>query len=308
MKTSIIVLMLVSAGTVAAADWYPSRWGADDSLGAINHLSPEKVLEAVKLVKTGRTYSLGVPTGSNTPAYPPRIYSLTVLAPGNGTGATLGENKATYNDDILYTWMGIGSQIDGLGHLGENHVYYNGAKAEDFVAPTGLTRFGTDRIPPIVTRGVMLDMARHFGEEMLAEGTVFNQQQIDAAANAQGVTIGKGDVVLFHTGWQNLASVDDTRFMNGEPGLGVGGARYLAELGVVAVGADTWAVEVIPHENPALAFPVHVELLARNGVYLLENMDSRALAADGVYEFLFVLGQPKFVGAVQAVINPIAIQ
>jgi kynurenine formamidase len=114
--------------------------------------------------------------------------------------------------------------------------------------------------------------------------------------------------VLFHTGWLNVSETDAARFMAGEPGLGVDGARYLAGLGVVAVGSDSWAVEVIPHEDPATAFPVHPELLAKNGVYILENMDTRKLAADGVYEFLFVLGQPRFAGAVQAVINPIAIQ
>src|SRR5690606_35083301 len=97
------------------------------------------------------------------------------------------------------------------------------------------------------------------------------------------------------------------RFMAGEPGLGMEGAQYLAGLGVVAIGSDTWAVEAIPFENPDHLFPVHPELLARNGVYILENMDTRALAADGVAEFLFVLGQPRFVGSVQSVINPVAI-
>ena len=114
-------------------------------------------------------------------------------------------------------------------------------------------------------------------------------------------------MVLFHTGWLNVMESDPVRFMSGEPGLGMDGARYLADLGVVAVGSDTWGVEVLPSEDPTQAFPVHPELLAKNGVYVLENMDTRALAADGVAEFLFVLGQPRFVGAVQAVINPVAI-
>jgi kynurenine formamidase len=96
--------------------------------------------------------------------------------------------------------------------------------------------------------------------------------------------------------------------MAGEPGLGIEGAQYLADLGAVAVGADSWAVEAIPHEDEGTAFPVHQQLLARNGVYILENMDTRELAADGVSEFMFVLGQPRFVGAVQAVINPVAIR
>lgn len=304
----LLITLLLGAASAQAADWYPSQWGSDDDLGAINNLSPEKTVEAARLVKTGKTYSLGVVTGPTTPAFSPRSYSLTVLSPGDGTGSTIGTEKATYNDDILYTWMGIGSQIDGLGHLGTEHLYYNGARAQDFVTPTGLTRLSTDKLPPIVTRGVMIDIARHMGKDILKEGTAFNSKEIQAAAKDQGISIGKGDVVLFHTGWQSLVGVDDERFMKSAPGLGIDGAAYLAGLGVVAIGADTWALEVLPPEDPANGFPVHVELLAKNGVYILENMDTRELAADRVHEFLFVLGQPKFEGAVQAIINPIAIR
>jgi kynurenine formamidase len=315
MQIRLILIALIIAGTLpgtattvrADADWYPSRFGAADTLGAINLLTPEKALQAARLVKHGRTYSLGVETGPDSPAYPPRHYALTVLQPGAGTGATMGANKATGNDDMVHFWMGIGSQIDGLGHMGFEHRYYNGLHASDFVTPTGLSKLGIHELPPIVTRGVLIDMARHMGQPILPEGTAFNRQEIQAAAAAQGITIEAGDVVLFHTGWLNVAETDPVRFMSGEPGLGVDGARYLAELGVVAVGADSWALEVIPHEDPTLVFPVHPELLARYGVYILENMDTRALATDGVHEFLFVLGAPRFVGAVQAVINPIAI-
>ena len=303
------ILLACLAPGVWAQDWYPSEHGAGDTLGAVNHLSPGKVVQAARLVKTGKTYPLGVVTGWDTPAYPPRHYAITVIQPGqDGSGPTMGANRATGNDDLLYTWMGIGSQLDGLGHMGVEHIYYNGHKAADFVTPKGLQALSIDKIPPIVTRGVLLDMTRHFDANPLPAGTVFNEKEIRARAAAQGVSIGKGDVVLFHTGWQSLADTDAPRFMSGEPGLGVGGAQYLAGLDVVAVGSDTWGVEAVPPEDPTLAFPVHVELLAKNGIYILENMDSRALAADDGWEFLFVLGQPRFEGAVQAVINPVAIR
>jgi kynurenine formamidase len=300
-------LLLASIPAAHAADWYPSRYGADDTLGAINNLSPEKVVQAARLVTEGKTYPLGVETGPDSPAYPPRSYSITVLQPGDGTGTLMGTNRASGNDDLLNFWMGIGSQIDGLGHMGIEHVYYNGNRAQDFVSATGLSKLSIDRLPPIVGRGVLIDMAAHMGKAILEPGTAFNSKEIKAAAKAQGVAIGTGDVVLFHTGWMNVAD-DAARFMAGEPGLGVDGARYLAGLGVVAVGSDTWGLEVLPSEVEGEAFPVHPELLAKNGVYILENMDTRALAADGVHEFLFVLGQPRFVGAVQAVINPVAIK
>ena len=304
----VAVLGWMVAAAAVAEDWYPSKWGADDTLGAINTLSPEKVIQAARLVKTGKTYRLGVVTGPNTPAYPPRSFSLTVLQLNDGTGTPLGTNKATGNDDLMFMWMGIGSQIDGLGHMGLDHVYYNGNRAQDFVQNTGLTKLSVDKLPPIVTRSVLLDMTDHFGTDMLEAGTAFNSKEIKAQARKQGVTIGKGDVVLFHTGWLNLVGVDNERFMAGQPGLGVDGAEYLASLDVVAIGSDGWALEVLPGEDPALAFPVHPILLAKHGIYILEVMDTRELAKDKVSEFLFVLGQPRFEGSVQAVINPVAIR
>lgn len=303
------LILLASLSTVADDDdWYPSKFGADDTLGAINNLSPEGVVEAAKLVKLGKTYPLGVLTGRQTPAYGPRTFSLTVLQGGDGTGTVLGTNRATGNDDLMFTWIGIGSQIDGLGHMGIDHVYYNGLKAEDIVDPTGLKQLSTDKLPPIVTRGVLIDMTRYFETPMLEEGTAYNSKEIKAQAAVQGVEIRKGDVVLFYTGWMNLQGEDDERLMSGAPGIGMDGAQYLAGMNVVAIGSDTWGLEVVPAENPQEIFPVHPYLLAKQGIYILENMDVRELAKDEGWEFMFVLGQPRFEGSVQAVINPVAIR
>ncbi|MCR9185130.1 MAG: cyclase family protein [Halieaceae bacterium] len=306
LRTLLAALLLTTPAL--ADDWYPSRHGADDTLGAINFLSPEIVVEAARLVTTGKTYALGVPTGPNSPAYGPRRYAMTVLQLDDGLGTPMASNRITSNDDLLQTWMGIGSQIDGLGHLGIDHRYYNGKHASEFVTVTGLTTFSIDRLPPIVSRGVLLNMAAHFNQPVLDAGTVFNSDDIKAAASAQNVRLKQGDVVLFHTGWLSIADSDPARFMAGEPGLGEDGARYLGELGVVAVGADTWGLDALPGDKADELFPAHQELLARQGVYVLENMDTRALVADQVQEFLFVLGQPRFVGAVQAIINPVAIR
>ncbi len=307
-RTTIAALVLATMGVCADESWYPSKYGEGDTLGAINNLSPEGVVEAAKLVKTGKTYSLGVLTGWETPAYPPRQYSITVLQGGDGTGTPVGSNQATGNDDLVFTWMGIGSQIDGLGHMGIDHVYYNGLKAEEIVAPTGLKELSVDKLPPIVTRGVLIDMTRYFETDMLTEGTAYNSKEIKEQATAQGIEIRKGDVVLFNTGWMSLEGVDNERLMSGAPGLGMDGAKYLVEKEVVAIGSDTWGLEVIPHEDPQVVFPVHPFLLAKHGVYILENMDVSELAADEGWEFLFVLGQPRFEGSVQAVINPVAIR
>lgn len=302
------ILLSITTVTAHGQSWYPSKYGADDTIGAANNLSPEGVIKAAELVKLGKTYALGVPTGPDTPAYPPRWYHMTVLQLGASDGATIGSNKATSYDDLITTYMGVGSQIDGLGHMGVDHVYYNGTPAAEFAGPAGLSKFSTHEIPPLVSRGVLLDMTAVMGMNPLPAGTVFNRREIDAAAKRAGVEIGKGDVVLFHTGWLATAEDNPAGFIATQPGLGMEGARYLAGLGVVAIGADTAALEVIPHEDPATGFPVHAELLAKNGVYILEVMNTNALAADGATEFLFVLGQPRFVGSVQAIINPVAIR
>ena len=301
-------LFSLNNSALAEGNWYPSKYGADDTLGAMNELSEKKTKLAAQLVKTGKTYALGVETGPTSPAYPPRSYSMTILQLDDGMGTPMGSNKATGNDDLMHIWMGIGSQIDGLGHMGVNHQYYNGHMASDFVTPSGLTKLSIDRLPPVATRGVLLDIAKLMKTDILPAGTAFNRKEIDAAANAAGITIEAGDIVLFHTGWLNVMDTDPQAFMASAPGLGLEGARYLASLGVVAIGADTWALEVLPSEDATMLFPVHPELLAKNGIYILENMDTRALAADNASEFLFVLGTPRFVGAVQAVINPVAVR
>jgi len=291
-----------------AADWFPSRYGAEDRIGAANRLSPEIVRAAAGLVTNGRIYSLGMEVAADTPAYPPRSYRIVITPSNDGTGAMVGDNHATANDDLVMSYLGVGSQIDGLGHLGIGHRYYNGLHAKDFMNPTGLTQLGTESIPPIVTRGVLLNMAALRGVETVPAGTAYTVADIQAAAARQGIEIRSGDVVIFHSGWHAMLERDPARWVREHPGPGVAAALHLAELGVVAVGADSAALEVIPFENPNRPFEVHQTLLAKHGVYILENMVTGELAADGVHEFLFVLGQPKLRGAVQMVVNPIAIR
>ena len=304
---ALFALCMLSSAS-QSEDWYPSRYGSEDSLGALNLLSAKDVVAASRLVKTGKTYALGVITGRNSPAFGTRAFNLIVMPGGDGSVEGLGTNQTTFNDDFLASHLGIGTQIDGLGHLGIAHRYYNGARQSEFFQADGLKRFGTHEIPPIVTRGVLLDIAALRGVEVLAARTAINRAEIDAAAKRQEIEIREGDVVLLHTGWQGLASSDPGKFLASAPGLGMGGASYLAGLGVVAVGADTWAVEVLPPEDPQEAFPVHQVLLAKNGVYILENIATSELAADEAHEFMFVVSAPRFEGAVQMVVNPVAIR
>ena len=287
----------------------PSKFGPQDQIGALNNVTPAKTLAASKLVTRGKAYRLGIETNKNTPAYPPRTFAIMVVQPGQAMGATIGPNKATYNDDIINGWVGIGSQIDGLGHVGIDNVYYNCNKASEFVKVDGLTRLGIENVPAIATRAVLLDMVGFLGQDPVKEGTAFNQAEIEGAMKKQGIkAIEKGDVVLFYTGWLKLIGKDDKRYGAGEPGVGLGGAKYLASLGVAAVGADTWAVEVLPGEKGAGAFEAHQVLLAMNGVYILENMNTEEMVKDKAWESFFTLGPSRVTGAVQAIINPIAVK
>jgi kynurenine formamidase len=247
---------------------------------------------------------------SSTPAFAPRSLNLQVVQPGQAGGTKLTQfgYPGNYNDDILQTWVGIGSQIDGLGHLGEKGFYYNCLDEAEISQITGLTKLGVHNIPPLVGRAVVLDMAAQAGKDMLGAGEHFGEAEIKAQAEAQGVSIGEGDIVLFHTGWtENMLEGDPTAWVSGEPGLNVEGARYLASLNVMAVGADTWGLEPIPPAEGDGAFYGHVVLLKENGIYILETMNTGPLIRDGVSEFMFVLGQARIRGTVQMIINPVAL-
>jgi kynurenine formamidase len=299
-------LLAASVHGQALQSCHKGKWGADDQKGALNNITPANVLEAARLVKRGKAVRMGIETNSRTPAFPPRTFSVTVLTPGQEYGGSIGETKTNYNDDIVMGWVGIGSQLDGLGHIGIDGMYYNCLKGSEIVSAAGLKKLGVEQVPAIATRGVILDMVGLTGKDPVPEGTAFNRKEIDAAMQRQGLkAIGKGDVVIFYTGWTKLIGKDDKRYGSVEPGLGIDGAHYLSSLGVSMVGADTWGLEVLPFEDPKKIFHVHQILLTMNGVYILENVNAEEAVKDGVYEGLFTLGPSRITGSVQAIINPI---
>lgn len=283
---------------------HPSVYGADDRIGAINNISAEKTLAALKLVKYGKIYSLAVVTSAATPTFPGRSYQVDAYPMFEGTR---GQNLLSGMDDRITTHLGVGTQIDGLGHVGINQIHYNGVSAKQLLQDGKLVTFGMQDLPPIVTRGVMLNIAALKGVERLSAGTPITRKDIIAAMARQKVNIGKGDVVLLHTGWLSLLDSDPETMMKAEPGLAVDGAQYLVDQGIVAVGADNPALEHIPFANADRPYEVHQLLLTRNGVYILEYINTANLVRDGVNEFLFVVSAPRFDGTVQAVVNPIAI-
>jgi len=244
------------------------------------------------------------------PAYPPRYTQLQVVQPEQhfrtDTTPQFGWN-ATANDDLVQMWLGTGPQLDGLGHMGEAGEFYNCNQGKDFSSITGLTKMDISQVPPMVARGVLIDMARYFGVDHLAPAQPFSRSDIQAAMDQQGLTIGEGDVVLFHTGWTDAKlNADPEQWVSTIPGIDNDAARFLAGFKPLAVGADTWGLGAVPPKPGDKVFYDHAILLKENGIYILETMNTGRLAREGVGEFMFVLGQARLKGAVQMVINPVA--
>ena len=273
-----VFALLVAAPLAAPAvgqDWTKSKWGPADEIGAANYITPELVVKAAQLVKTGKTYALGIETNSKTPAYPPRGFKITIVQPGRR--AFRAWVRARPPTTTISSMAGSASAARSTASATSawSTSTTTATSSPTLPMPAASRSSAQKRSRRIVARGVLLDMAAHFGTDIVKEGTAFNTKEIEEVAKKQGVEIRQGDVVLFHTGWIGLIGKDDKRYNAGEPGLGVDGAKYLAGKGVVAVGADTWGLEAVPFETKNI-FEVHQILLPMNGTYILENMNTGA--------------------------------
>jgi kynurenine formamidase len=310
-----IVAFYSAAALVAqepAADlWWPSEWGADDQRGAANRWTPEKVLEAKSLINKGEIFQLGRVYEHGMPIPGKRHYSLTI--PGLPTGGPIGKSQLVHNDELVSGEIGqIGTQFDGLGHIGQrvgsDDLFYNGNKLADFGDTYGLKKLGVENVGPIFTRGILLDVARAKGVRSLETGYAITSTDLEAALKLAQTDLRPGDAVLVRTGHGLLWMTDNETFAAGEPGIGLAAAKWLAERKVSLVGSDNWALEVVPSEDPDRPFPAHNWLLTRHGIYILENLDLEALATSGAFEFAFVFAPLRLKGATGSPGNPIAIR
>lgn len=304
----VIVLAAAAAVGVSRAqtgDWYPSRWGAADQRGAANRITPAKVLEAKNLITEGAVYQLGRVYETAMPMFGTRHYSLRIPQ----TFGPMGANQTTYHDEIVSAEIGqVGTQFDGLGHIGVGDLYYNGHNRNEFSKADGLQKLGVENVGAIATRGVLVDVAAYKGVAQLARDYEITLADLTGALALQRTEVRAGDVVLVHTGWGSHWLADNAAFAASAPGIGLAAAQYLVEREVVMVGSDTWATEVVPNPNPELQFPVHQLLIPRNGIYIFENLATEDLARDGVYEFAFFFAPLKLKGATGSPGNPIAIR
>jgi kynurenine formamidase len=290
-----------------------SRWGPDDQLGAANLLSPERRLAALRSIREGRVYDLSHEISTKAPFMAPNQtpFLMSIWASWRdsikrrrGIGAT---NDAGSNVERAEMTMHVGTHIDALGHFSIGEHLYNGLSAAEVVTDWGLDRLGIEHVPPMISRGVMLDVSGLDGAAFLNPGRVVSPDDLARAADSAGLAIEAGDIVLVRTGWGRFFGVDNTRYLEGEAGIDVPAARWLTRRDVVAIGCDNMAVEVLPNPDRNMALPVHQHVLVEAGVHLIENLFLGELARDRIASFCFILLATKFKGATGCPVRPIAL-
>lgn len=306
------LIALAAAGeTPIGKKWWPSSWGPDDQRGAANRLTAEKVLQATPLIRTGKIYQLGRVYEHGMPLPGSRHFSLTI--PGSPTQGPQGNNQLVSHDEMFSGEIGqVGTQLDGFGHvgvrIGNDDYFYNGFKLSEFGDAYGLKKLGIENVGVFFTRGVLLDVASYKGVARLMSGYVITVDDLQGTLKVEGVRISEGDVVVIRTGHGQLWMKDNEAYGAGEPGIGLEAAKWLISQKIVMTASDTWATEVVPHENPERPFEVHQWLITKNGIYNLENLDLEELAADQVYEFAFIFAPLRLKGASGSPGNPIAVR
>jgi kynurenine formamidase len=326
-KATLSVILFLSCGLAAATaqtrekgPWWPHPlWGADDQAGASNWITPEKVLQAARLVKKGKVYELGQVYERGMPLFGDRTYAMFI--PSSPTGGPFGANNMLmFHDEFLCTEIGqVGTQFDGLGHIGTRmkmaddstqDVFYNGITANEMKDAYGLQKLGIEHVKPIFTRGLLIDIAGSKGVEHLDHSYEVTVADIRAALKKQGITedsIKPGDALFFRYGWSKLWH-DADKYNTNPPGIGMEAAAWIIDKQPAMIGSDQWTTEVVPGPDPKQVFPVHQELITKNGIFNLENMVYDEAVADGVYEFLFVFTPTRFKGGTGSPGRPIAIR
>lgn len=310
-------VMLTIMSTVFAQDspigpkWWPSEWGAEDQRGAVNRITPQKILQAVSLIKEGKIYQLGRIYEQGMPLSGNRSFVLTI--PGLPTSGPQGKNAIVGNSEMVTAEIGqVGTQFDGLGHVGVRvngeDLFYNGFKLSEFGDSYGLKKLGIENVGVIFTRGVLLDLAAYKGVERVEAPYIVTVEDIQGMLAKEKIDIQEGDVVLFHTGHGNLWMKDNEKYKANNPGPGVTASKWLIEKKIVMVGSDTPATEAFPGENKDRFAEAHQQLLTRSGIYNHENLDLSALAKDKVYEFVYVFAPLRLKGATGSPGNPFAIR
>jgi kynurenine formamidase len=288
------------------------RWGPADQIGTLNLVTAAHIQAAAREIRTGKVFQLSIPVGKDGPqnGFIGRVNPVHLMSVQPGDWDRDGMQVA---DDWIIMPLQSGTQWDALSHIGYDGKLYNGYGTEQVSTLNGAGQLAVDAFSDrIVGRGVLLDIARLHGVDWLTPGTAITAADLEEAERAQGVTVGDGDFLLVRTGWrQRLATEGKDGWMDAEPGLGIDCPRWLHDRRVAAVGADNWAIEVIPSQT-AIMLPLHCILIRDMGMPLAEILDLETLsqdcAADGTWSFMFVAPPLHISNAVGSPTTPIAIK
>tara|TARA_Y100000588_G_C14269726_1_gene931775 strand:- start:1062 stop:2087 length:1026 start_codon:yes stop_codon:yes gene_type:complete len=331
-KTATVFLIIVAAGYAGTLEgWKKGRgfgwvWGNDDQLGAIQAiLTPDRILQALNSVTTGKVYDLGVPLDQYSykwPGHSPTSIVSYRSPVGVKTEKDIGvfnnhPSKMAFHSCALYISDNLGTQIDGLGHIskGEDNHWYNGFKESEHAGDFGLFKTDADGIPPIIGTAVMVDVAAWKGVDALPSNFPIGSKEIKATLRAQNTQIKPGDMVFLRTGTLRYWGANGSNHVKiGEhdsAGITLEGAAWLVEQkGVVLIGADTSGAEVGKDPaRPDVANLVHEYLLIDQGVHIGEFHNLEQLSANKVYRFLYVATTNRLKGTVAGTaMRPIAIE
>ncbi|MET7640640.1 cyclase family protein [Streptomyces sp. NPDC005438] len=282
------------------------RWGERDERGTLNLVDETVVRAAVGTVRQGRVLSLAQPLGPDTSVPPHRRPPQRFMGrdAGDYAAGARSPDGFRFAEDTVLLGTHTGTHVDALAHTWTGDHLYNGHPASSVRSTRGAGHCGAERLGPVVTRGLLLDLVDHRGAPLEASSPV-GAEELAEVCDRAGAQPGPGDAVLLRTGWWERHQGTEA-YHDHEPGLSDEGARWLAERDVALVGADNYAVEVQP--SPAgSTFPVHLRLLHRHGTPLVENLDLAELAASGAVTFLFVAAPLPLRGSTASPLNPVTV-
>ena len=315
MRVSLLLVLglALCADHAAAQSWKPpadsqrcpSKWGAGDERGSGNHMKPETVLRAARLIKSGEVFELGRVLAEGIPLSAGRRFEIITKRSRQDPGT----NHRGSNEELVVAEIGqVGTQFDTFSHQMINSSMYNCFKLDDVASRTGFTKLGVQQVGALMTRGVLIDVAALKKTAVLPDTYEITPQDLQQALAAQKLMLQPGDAVLIHTGWGTLWGKDNARYQRTSPGLGTAAAEWLAKQDPMLVGADNGAVEVTPNPDAQLAGPGHQIFLVVNGIHLLENLRLDELAARRAHEFALIVEPLKIQGGTGSTVAPIAIR
>ena len=336
----IRIALLVLAGCVflGAASTEPLKWkkgqgwgwvwGVEDEVGALNEITSASVLKAISMVKRGEVRDLGIDYDRNSYKWPGHSPGeiMTFRSPAGvktqkDLPFTLPENgnttETTWHSCALFMNDNVATQIDGLGHAvtGKDNHWYNGFKEADWGGDWGIRKAGAETIPPIIARGILIDIAGFKGLDALPSQYIITPEDLQGALRKQKTDLRFGDVVLIRTGtlryWNDVGANQEKIGEHDSAGIQLPAAKWLVEeKGAIMIGSDTSGLEQMatPPENSDSFMPVHNYLLIEQGVHIAEFHYLEDLAKEKVYEFTYVATTNKIKGTTAGfTMRPLAI-